>query len=74
MSRYQDAFFLIFGGFWGCQLTGGTSLLVEHITAKAADKANITSNMNIEEAAKLKDTKEDKKENKGLAENKGNKS
>ena len=22
----------IFGGFWGCQLTGGASLLVEHVT------------------------------------------
>ena len=21
----------IFGGFWGCQLTGGASLLVEHV-------------------------------------------
>ena len=23
----------IFGGFWGCQLTGGASLLVEHVSA-----------------------------------------
>ena len=35
LLRSNGAIFVIFGGFWGGQLTGMASLLVEHVNSDA---------------------------------------